>query len=271
MHKVSLLETAGKKGRYVTLSHCWGSSQVLTTTEATLNERLSCIRWQQLPLLFQDAISLTRSLGLKYLWINSLCILQGSRHDWEKESANMATIYANSYLNIAASLSSGSRRGLFTQRWTTPLSYNSDFETLPKRPVKSFVITDCYKQANIRGRYSMSFAHEHIKLLMEGSSFYYSDVPQKTPLISRGWVYQERLLSPRTVHFHTSELIWECKETFDCECGELYLGDPFEYNGFPCISKLWFNKMETSQSKTEIMESWMHVVQQYSRLKLSHS
>jgi hypothetical protein len=67
MHKVSLLETAGKKGRYIALSHCWGSSQVLTTTETTFNERLSCIRWKQLPRLFQDAISLTRSLGLKYL------------------------------------------------------------------------------------------------------------------------------------------------------------------------------------------------------------
>jgi hypothetical protein len=78
-------------------------------------------------------------------------------------------------------------------------------------------------------------------------------------------------LSPRTVHFHTSELIWECKETFDCECGEIYFGDPFAHNGFSCIGKWWFNNMETSKSKTEIMESWMHVVQQYSRLKLSHS
>jgi hypothetical protein len=106
----------------------------------------------------------------------------------------MATIYANSYLNIAASLSSGSQGGLFTKRWTTPVSYDSDVETLPKRPVKSFVIPDCYQRVNISGRYSMSFAHEHVKLLVEDHSSQYSDVLKKAPLISRGWVFSRAII-----------------------------------------------------------------------------
>jgi len=100
-----------------------------------------------------------------------------------------------------------------------------------------------------------------------------SDLLQQAPLMSRGWVFQERLLSPRTVHFHRSELIWECKEFYDCECGELGEGELHAHNGEPCLSKWRFSDMDTLSSSSihSIFIEWMVYVREYSRLKLSHS
>ncbi|KAK0107958.1 hypothetical protein ONS96_003741 [Cadophora gregata f. sp. sojae] len=110
---VCLQENAGKTGIYATLSHCWGTSQPLTTTKATLQERCNGISWKSLPQVFQDAISLTRNLGIGYIWIDSLCIIQGDEVDWTRESSNMVAIYSDSCINIAATSSPGSHGSLF--------------------------------------------------------------------------------------------------------------------------------------------------------------
>ena len=77
---------------YACLSHCWGGSQPLTTTKATLADRLAGIRLEQMPKTFRDAIIVARQLDLRYLWIDSLCIIQDSADDWSKESAEMGRI-----------------------------------------------------------------------------------------------------------------------------------------------------------------------------------
>jgi hypothetical protein len=70
----------GEAANYIALSHCWGSDQNLTTERATLPERLRGIGWDTLPKTFQDAINITRMLGIRYLWIDSLCIIQNDRY-----------------------------------------------------------------------------------------------------------------------------------------------------------------------------------------------
>lgn len=68
--------SSGEEYDYVALSHCWGKFPMLTTTTATLEERKSGIKWSELPKTFQDAIRVTKVLGIRYIWIDSLCILQ---------------------------------------------------------------------------------------------------------------------------------------------------------------------------------------------------
>ena len=74
-----LLCTQGERAEYLALSHCWGTEQNFTTTTATLSERTRGIAWADLPKSFQDAITLARTLGFSYVWIDSLCILQDDR------------------------------------------------------------------------------------------------------------------------------------------------------------------------------------------------
>ncbi|KAE9379674.1 HET-domain-containing protein, partial [Stipitochalara longipes BDJ] len=134
---------------YVALSHCWGQAQLyrihnddtiidletwmedqkslaeikrkpLTTTTETLEQRLQQIPMSTLPKTFRDAITFTRGLGLRYIWIDSLCIIQNSRSDWKEEAARMADIYKNAYVTIAAESSKDSHEGMFTlDDWET--------------------------------------------------------------------------------------------------------------------------------------------------------
>lgn len=71
-----LLHTQGNRADYIALSHCWGAEQNLTTTKATLTERMEGIPWRILPKTFQDVLTLAREFGFAYVWIDSLCILQ---------------------------------------------------------------------------------------------------------------------------------------------------------------------------------------------------
>lgn len=89
--------------QYMTLSHRWGLSKHAVLTTASLSMFSREIEVSKLPKSYRDAIAITRSLGIRYLWIDSLCIIQDSIADWQAESAAMGDIYKNSYCTIAAS------------------------------------------------------------------------------------------------------------------------------------------------------------------------
>ncbi|OHE92819.1 heterokaryon incompatibility protein [Colletotrichum orchidophilum] len=99
---VRLVETSGQTGTYICLSHCWGKIKIKSKTEThSLKRRLNLIPWCLLPPSFQQAVEITRKLGVRYLWIDSLCIIQDDKGDWEREAAEMVNVYRNSYATIA--------------------------------------------------------------------------------------------------------------------------------------------------------------------------
>lgn len=113
-NSVRLMETNGELGVYFCLSHYWGaSSRALTTTMGILEKRKQELAWNDLPATFQDASDFVRRLGKRYLWIDSLCILQDSRDDWEVQSKHMASIYQDAYLVLAATKSKDSAGGCY--------------------------------------------------------------------------------------------------------------------------------------------------------------
>lgn len=106
LQNIFLTTLQDDRAQYVTLSHCWGdTSTILTTTKDTIEQRRRNIPFSELPRTFQDAVQITRALGLRYLWIDSLCIIQDDKDDWQFESAKMAEIYLGSCLTIAATAS----------------------------------------------------------------------------------------------------------------------------------------------------------------------
>lgn len=86
---------------------------MIKTLKDTYQSHLAEIPWEELPELFRDAIALCRSIGIEYLWIDSLCIIQDDLDDWRREGSKMASIYANSCITFAASASRSAREGLF--------------------------------------------------------------------------------------------------------------------------------------------------------------
>ena len=102
--------------RYITLSHCWGATAGLKLTSAAYMDFVNGLELHTLPKTFRDAITLTRYLGIDYIWIDCMCIIQHSLSDWESESYKMGQIYRGSFLNIGANAYCNSNGGLFQQR-----------------------------------------------------------------------------------------------------------------------------------------------------------
>ena len=152
----------------------------------------------ELPANFRDAIEVTRQLGIRYLWIDSLCIMQDSRPDWETESKRMGAYYQNAHVTVCAAASHRSTEG---------------FLRSSKLPRQS------RKQASLKLRpdskpddvVKFSFADEDeedlLKLFLHG------------PLCSRGWTLQEFLLSPRILHYGREQIYWQCKHGFQAANG----------------------------------------------------
>ncbi|KAF7874545.1 uncharacterized protein EAF02_008522 [Botrytis sinoallii] len=109
--------------KYLALTHCWGKEmpEAATTKTSTLERRLLSIPFKTLPRTFRDAITITRRLGLQYLWIDSLCIVQNSLQDWQQESAKMGKIYSHAYCTIAAAAATNCEGGLFALHSELPL------------------------------------------------------------------------------------------------------------------------------------------------------
>jgi hypothetical protein len=193
---IRLYETTDEMGQYTCLSHCWGGKQSLMTTRENLERFRDRVPWELLPKTFQDAILFTRRLNVRYLWIDSLCIIQHDKEDWQREATKMYSIYQNSYLTIAATKSFNALEGCFSKA---------------PSPYKSHFLEASNAVPNIGKVYAM-------KALSHWAFENQEESQRELPLLARGWAYQERLLSPRVLHFTPDELVWECMETTCCEC-----------------------------------------------------
>ena len=185
---------------YAALSHCWGKSPPVKLLKNNLASRIKGICLEDLPKTFRDAIFVTKKMGINYIWIDSLCIIQDSPEDWEQEAACMGQIYANCTCNIAATAASDGSGGLFFDRDTRLVS-----------PVE---VEIGYTAQGIARKY-----HVTDESICYGELTTYGEVwgLNTAPLTSRAWVCQERLSSPRTLHFGLNQVFWECREFSACE------------------------------------------------------
>lgn len=166
--QLCLVETQGSKGLYATLSHCWGppGKHPLSTTRSNLASRTQGIPWNELPNTFQDTIMVTRSVGISYIWIDSLCIVQDDAEDWQREASGTEDICEKSHLTIAATAATDSTRDLFLSR--------------PK--------VDSVRPPYM-DRAGTELGHIYIYEPLSRSSTYST---MTGPLLSRGWTLQEQ-------------------------------------------------------------------------------
>ncbi|KAK0648464.1 heterokaryon incompatibility protein-domain-containing protein [Cercophora newfieldiana] len=244
----------GEQGIYATLSHCWGGgpSPPPKIFIATEKDATAGIPFTQLPKTFQDAIVIARELGLEYLWIDSLCILQDSNEDWQETAAVMGAIYADSYVTIAAAGAKDCRDGCF-------LKHDISF---PQRELPAPSGTDFKGTVYVRAVPPMSDA----STMVAGEETVGDSVADgRTVLDTRAWVFQERTLSPRTLHYTAKELVFECKRHIRCECRTRRRE----------VGTEWSNSAKTSpaalarQSRGEILHRWMGIIEEYTSRELT--
>tara|TARA_R110002060_G_scaffold40278_3_gene51567 strand:- start:705 stop:2399 length:1695 start_codon:yes stop_codon:yes gene_type:complete len=183
--------------KYVTLSHCWGprAKQPICTTKATLTDRMQRIGHDSLPLTFQDAVRVSRTLEQQYLWIDSLCIIQDDEDDWSEQAAVMGSIYGASYVTLAALSSADSTQGCRVR---------------PRDPSKPTLSR--YQDFDFGSRRVRIFEHSPAHWHSEyGDNPYKHDGYGENPLRTRAWTLQERELSLRTISFAQGQLLWQCR------------------------------------------------------------
>lgn len=156
---VKLHITSNERLPYVCLSHCWGSQEILITTSANLDQHKMGISWGKLPKTFQDAISFTHKLGIKYIWVDSLCILQNSAKDWHQQGSKMADIYENAALTIAAAVSANPKGGCFKK--SNPL-HQSRIRSFSEKSGNPYII---YTRMPLP---HAQFKHNHLPLMKRG-------------------------------------------------------------------------------------------------------
>lgn len=171
-------------GRYATLSHCWGKdSDILSLRQSTKSDLFRGLRLDALPRTFKDAISVCRSLGTPYLWIDSLCILQDNQQDWKEQSRQMCHVYREAEYNISADASRNSHEGLFRE-------YRGHFRA--QQTVRT-------RQRNIFGLILDDGDYDVV------NSYTWTRDIALSPLNLRAWVFQERHLARRILHFTRCE------------------------------------------------------------------
>ncbi|KAN0102893.1 Heterokaryon incompatibility protein (HET) domain containing protein [Hyaloscypha variabilis] len=127
------------ESKYVALSYCWGEDTraFVTTTNSNLPERRAGISLQSLPTALREAVYLTKRLGIRYLWIDALCIIQGDEADWTSNAARMDEIYGKATLTIAAASAASCNQGVLTLRlfqyWKLPSTFTPDDEPINHR------------------------------------------------------------------------------------------------------------------------------------------
>jgi hypothetical protein len=115
-NNVKLVDCPDGQVAYIALSHCWGSSRTFETTGSNIQRHHEGIDIDEIPKTFRDAIIVGRQLNVRYLWIDSICIIQDSKHDWFVEASRMDDIYSNASLTISASCSKNDADGFLRNR-----------------------------------------------------------------------------------------------------------------------------------------------------------
>jgi len=213
---VRVFESRGARGRYIALSHCWGAAQFCQTTSDNLQSHIEGIILSTLPKTFQDAVEISNQLNVRYLWIDSLCIVQGDRGDWERESSKMFEVYSQSWLTVAASASTEAASGCFPSRnsssYVPPDCLSTGFNEARNLNVMApFCTTNCSPTTLYYSKEWMPTSFKNDPRLYNIGSFGgYFDPVGDNPLSNRAWTLQERYLSPRVVHYAKDQVYFQC-------------------------------------------------------------
>jgi hypothetical protein len=233
----------GERGSYVTLSHRWGDPKVhgqFCTYRCNVHTLSAAIAFDSLPKTFQDAVTVARGIGVRHLWIDSLCIIQphagcsnecSNLDDWMAEAPKMGKYYGSSYCTIAATSAEGSTDGFLNPR------PESEYVTFPTKSGSLF--------------------------LCEVVDDFDHDVDE-AGLNQRGWVLQERVLSTRTIHFTATQTYWECGMGVRCETLTRMENTKASLLGDPKFPSYFADRPHTN-----LIRLFQFLMEQYSKLDLT--
>lgn len=211
--KISLIDTHKlPKEKYAALSHRWGTPELqppLKATQESLSSMASGIPLEDLPKTYRDAVTVCCSLDIPYLWIDSLCITQDSKEEWESESQKVGWLYKKAFITIIPSAARSCHDGFL------------------QRPNKAFVEVNFQSSLvpKMKGSY---FIHEPDFTKGSDASLFYQDTAE-TNWGTRGWTFNERMFATRRIYFGAKAMHWSCKNFYASEFSH-HFEEAQEYN-----------------------------------------
>jgi Heterokaryon incompatibility protein (HET) len=223
---------------YTALSYCWGGDMSLMLMAVNEKALRSGFRVKELATTMQDAVRLTWKFGLRHIWIDCLCVMQDNQSDWLHETSRMGSIYGGATFCISPVSAANASEGFLKTRPASmaylPSGSGSDIG-LQTRPVYFRLQTRSWSK--------------------------FKDQPSQ----KRGWCFQERLLSRRTLHITTEQILFECRHLADGEDGKKRESIPFDWRR-RFFGLHWENPSATALETAENLEhrSWFNLIEEYS-------
>lgn len=237
-----------KQPEYCALSYCWGSREDaklhVKTTEETYHDHTKGLVFDKLPQVLQDAVTTTRNLSIPYLWVDSLCIIQGNQLDWEEQCAQMNDIYGNARVTLIAASSRSCTEGFLK----------------PKRPALRFPYQSA-RRPEIKGSFMMCFTHVYGEQSTPGITGIDYVIDLHNDLHSsqwarRGWTFQEQAMAKASIVFGTSEVYFGRDGDFVAKDG----------TAGPIYPQASITSLQTNQ---ELHQAWEKILRRYSARKES--
>jgi len=240
--QVRLLE-APRRGPYVTLSYCWGGDQVFKTTKARLPDYKCQIQLDVLAQTIRDALAVAHGVGVRYLWVDALCIVQDDNDDKMREVSNMHCIYRGALFTIAAAVAQTSSAG-FLQPRTAYRGFKLKMEVADGLVVEVAAVPD--RTIHERDMY---------------------------PIHARGWTFQEGLLSTRLLAYGNRGMVYKCLESQHCDGGYEGPKTPESFIDEDAIDIIFKNLNPGSQTldRDQHPHAWGEIVSAYTQRQLSFS
>ncbi|KAK4198190.1 HET-domain-containing protein [Triangularia verruculosa] len=239
--KIRLIELSGATHcpKYIALSYCWGygSGKSYTTTKDNVRLHRDQIPYAKLPATLKDAVCICKKLGMKYLWIDALCIIQDCSSDVVDEVAKMAMVYHKAWLTVSVDISKASTDGCFNDKRERRLS------TLDNGVGFKVEIPTALDDGS----------KSNLQLFAPVATFPRPDNIQSTPLTARAWTFQEQALSRRILHYTSSGLVWECRKGFMSQDNILHWDR--SSSTLP-----WLPIKLSASSEMEILHLWYHEI-----------
>ncbi|ETS77359.1 hypothetical protein PFICI_11233 [Pestalotiopsis fici W106-1] len=235
-----------KKIDYVAVSHCWGDPRLLKKlTVDNEHELQDKIKVADLPATFKEAISACWKLGFRFIWIDSLCIMQGDQADWQEQASEMGSVYGNAVLSLCMAGSANSAEPSLQSR-------NTDL-TLPL----------CITLTGGNGEKTT------LRLVCNRS---FEDDIKACPLRKRAWVFQEWYLAKRSLIFGRMQLWWHCCEKLACETFPDGISGSIAFKsaiGITDAETMKGKVSKTLQSPQFAQKLWWDLIKQYAKTKLT--
>ncbi|KAF7912982.1 uncharacterized protein EAF01_002003 [Botrytis porri] len=240
-------DTPPEDPSYLTLSHRWPAQGGISARLETSNieEMKDFISHDILPPRFREAILVARCLKVRYIWIDSLCIIQDSSADWNHEAQTMGDVYAHSLLNLCGTAALDILIPSRNPEMIHPCIVKSTWDNAPNN---EFIITDFQ---------------------------FWKDRIYSSPCNKRAWITQERWLSPRILHFAFDQMVWECRTREAAETFPLGLPKQIRMNkhtGFKVSGNVRvFGNQQNGKEENNYLQDWYRILETYARSEVTFS